>query len=169
VNWYVYALCEPDSAEIRYVGLSRNPVKRLGMHYDKPTSEKMSLWLKGLASPPVIKVLSCWADEEPARAEEKRQICARNTNGRLLNTANVEAAEPEQESFSGIGDRVFWRRRFLKMRKVDLSRRTGILESTLSHLESGRRSQIKSDDAVRLARALNTTVEYLVTGEEQSA
>jgi transcriptional regulator with XRE-family HTH domain len=46
--------------------------------------------------------------------------------------------------------------------------KTGISANTLSHYLSGRKSMPPADVAVRIARALKVTVEYLVDGTESS-
>ena len=50
----------------------------------------------------------------------------------------------------------------------ELSARTGIPKPTLSCYLSSRKTMPTADAAVKIAKALNVTVEYLVTGEEKS-
>jgi predicted GIY-YIG superfamily endonuclease len=165
---YVYALCEPSTGEIRYVGKSRNPVQRLAGHLT--STGRVGSWIATLESVPVVRVLEACETEEDALANERRFIANFNIGGRLLNIAhtrtNPEAVE--RTSFSGFGERFTLRRRELGLSNADISRATGIKQCTLSNLEHGRLGRsgfMMCDDAVRLARALNTTVEYLVTGD----
>lgn len=55
-----------------------------------------------------------------------------------------------------------------KIRSVrELARSAGIVEGTLANLwKPNRKTLPYADDAVRIAQALNTTVEYLVTGKD---
>lgn len=53
-----------------------------------------------------------------------------------------------------------------KWRRPDLARATGLNMSTLNgYFKKGKKRVPFADDAVKIARALDTTVEYLVTGE----
>jgi len=61
---------------------------------------------------------------------------------------------------------LFWAR-YKKLSKKDLPvvAATGIRSSTLSTWKS-KKKYPRADDACKIAKTLNTTVEYLVTGEE---
>jgi DNA-binding XRE family transcriptional regulator len=126
----------------------------------------MGNWLNGLKSPPIVKVL--FSSEDPSEVEksEKQLIHGLSIGGRLLNVMHVAKLVPvNQKNFSGIGERVFARRKALGLSQSDVSRLTGIAQAAISFLEGEHRSQMLSDDVVRLAKVLNTTVEFLVTGE----
>ncbi|MDR2069356.1 MAG: helix-turn-helix transcriptional regulator [Spirochaetaceae bacterium] len=49
----------------------------------------------------------------------------------------------------------------------ELAAKTGININTLNHYLSGRKSMPPADAAVKIAAALNITVEYLVTGSDR--
>ena len=49
----------------------------------------------------------------------------------------------------------------------ELSAKTGILKGTLDNYLGGRASIPPADIAVKIAKALNVSVEFLVTGEEE--
>ena len=51
------------------------------------------------------------------------------------------------------------------MKVADLSRITGLTSTVFSEWKSGK-SIPKTDKLIKIAKALNTTVEYLVTGED---
>lgn len=47
---FIYILCEPDSQEVRYLGKSDNPNKRLIQHFSRAKKNRnhLSCWLNGL-------------------------------------------------------------------------------------------------------------------------
>ena len=88
----VYALCEPDTGEVRYVGItSISPHRRLATHMSpanlarntSPSSWFRSLIERGLK--PVIKVLEEVPEEEWRSAEYKWIQCYREQGADLLN------------------------------------------------------------------------------------
>lgn len=165
-TWYVYALCEPETAEIRYVGKSKNPAARLGTHYARPTSEGMEKWLSSLASMPVVKVLSRHDTSESASKEEARVILALSIGGRLLNRTFVPKKEiPKPTTFTGLGTRVRELRKAAGISGNKLAAMVGVSQASISHTENNPDVQISAHIAVHISRVLNTTVEYLVTGE----
>lgn len=64
---FIYALLDPDILDVRYVGKSNNPKKRLGRHiynaktrYDEPDALHVERWVKKLLDKgkrPVLKIL----------------------------------------------------------------------------------------------------------------
>ncbi len=46
--WYIYALKEPSTGEVRYVGCSQYPERRLAWHLYAPTNPELVLWLTDL-------------------------------------------------------------------------------------------------------------------------
>ncbi|MBQ5878095.1 MAG: helix-turn-helix transcriptional regulator [Treponema sp.] len=57
---------------------------------------------------------------------------------------------------------------FQDMQIKELSLKTGINKNTLGNYLTGHNSIPNADSAVKIAKALNVTVEYLVTGEDSS-
>lgn len=54
---FIYALVDPITGEIRYIGKSNNPKKRLSQHLcDRVKSHKTS-WLKSLDRPPILEII----------------------------------------------------------------------------------------------------------------
>ena len=51
------------------------------------------------------------------------------------------------------------------MRLRDLAESAGLPKNTIWTIETGRRQNPQAETMIPIARALNTTVEYLVTGE----
>lgn len=162
---HVYALCEPSTGEFRYIGRSQNPAARLGYHYKNTVSDAMDRWLASLQSPPVVKILSSHDAVEDSAAEELRVIAALGIGGRLLNIVGIVKPIRKPEQFAGIGKRYTECRDRADLTNADVHRLTGINQATLSNLQRSRRTQMKSDDLIRLCRAIGTTAEYLVTGE----
>lgn len=166
MTWSVYALCEPATGEIRYVGMSKHPARRLAWHYDNPSSDKMKGWLSGLVSPPVVRVLSSHESQILAAAEERKVIGALSIGGRLLNVAHIQRPRVEKrQEFTGLGERLKACCKTKGITITELSRRTGVCQPSLSDLANGVRHSFHASSAVLVARALGTTVEYLVTGE----
>lgn len=64
------------------------------------------------------------------------------------------------------GLRVKKLRKALDWTQQELADKTGIGQSTIGQIESGRNKSIKPDKLLKLAEALNTTTEYLVNGTQ---
>lgn len=45
---FIYALCEPDTGEIRYIGKADDPDKRLGQHLTDKSGNHRTNWIKSL-------------------------------------------------------------------------------------------------------------------------
>jgi transcriptional regulator with XRE-family HTH domain len=76
---------------------------------------------------------------------------------------------PLPARFSGLAERAFSLRNVAKLSQEQLAARMGVGRPIVTHIESGRSKHIHAQTAVLLARALGTTVEYLVTGEQGAA
>lgn len=58
MTWYIYALIDPRTREVRYIGKSVDPLRRLDCHLDdKDSSLRKSRWLKKLGERPILKIL----------------------------------------------------------------------------------------------------------------
>ncbi len=69
---------------------------------------------------------------------------------------------------STVGDRIRRRRTELGWTQDQLAQKAGISKSFLSDLENSKRS-VSADNLLDIARALNLTLDYLMTGEETEA
>jgi y4mF family transcriptional regulator len=66
---------------------------------------------------------------------------------------------------STVGDRIKKRRTELGWTQEQLAQKAGISKSFLSELENGKRS-VSADNLLDIARVLNLSLDYLMTGEE---
>lgn len=95
---YIYALRDPDTDDIHYVGQSSNPAARLQGHMRNPAT-KLEPWLAKLAvqgRKPVIQILE---ETTSMDADEKEQFWIRHMAQRgcsLLNSLLLPAPEPRQ-------------------------------------------------------------------------
>lgn len=76
---YVYGLTDPDTGEIRYIGLSNDPIRRYKQHMDDARGycEGKAEWLKGLrlqGREPGLKLLDECPNVEAARIVESAWI-----------------------------------------------------------------------------------------------
>lgn len=65
-----------------------------------------------------------------------------------------------------LGERLVALRRAAGLSQGDVSRRTGIAQQYLSLLETGKNDNLGGAHALRLARALGTTADYLLGGDD---
>lgn len=89
--YYVYALCEPGTEDVRYIGISIHPKARLrehmGQYYYWRDSYKLG-WIKKLkdaGQKPSLLILDSCVGWEAARIKEKQYYDQYN-NGNLLNS-----------------------------------------------------------------------------------
>lgn len=69
----IYALLEPDTRRIRYVGATGDPVQRLRVHWSSRLTDKKApvvQWIKTLAQKPELHILQEVSDEVAHDAEE---------------------------------------------------------------------------------------------------
>ena len=96
-NGVVYALCEPDTDEIRYIGATKqSPKDRLKAHIYGQTSKSVSEWISGLQNNdklPDVKVLSEVSLSELA-GEERRYVDTHWETCDLLNTNRRPSYSP---------------------------------------------------------------------------
>ena len=68
-----------------------------------------------------------------------------------------------------LGSRITARREQLGLDQLDLATRSGVKQSTLSELESGKSKSISGLNLARLCRELRLTPEYLIGGGREAA
>lgn len=90
---FIYALCEPETRTIRYIGKAKNPTQRLKQHCwpSKPSNNHLGYWLRSLRRQSklptliVLKEVLCVEWEE----WERRYIrCARALGFNLVNSTD---------------------------------------------------------------------------------
>ncbi len=85
---YIYALSDPDTGEVRYVGKTEDPRKRLGEHLSSPTNDDMRAWLDALKAhgqQPVMEILEVVTDGNWAQREARQIWRFRQMGYDLLN------------------------------------------------------------------------------------
>lgn len=172
MTWYVYALCEPSDGKIRYVGKSKNPAQRLEAHRSKSASSaNVRSWIESLGGDPQLEILQELPDETAALVAEQKTIARLRASGvKLLNALRAASGASTQRRarFSGFGDRVLARRLELNIGQNELGELVEFSQGGLSRIECGHRPYVSAETAVLLARALDVSVEWLVTGEERA-
>jgi len=170
VKFYVYALIDPRDESIRYVGKSSNPARRLATHMSRAAAPAMRSWI-ALIGRPTVRILEELADETAALLAEQAWITEIGATYALLNVAHdADAAAVEsleETSFHGFGSRCVVRRKSLGLTQRELARRACVSQPALSAAECCETTRLGTDAAVRIARALGCSVEWLVTGEER--
>lgn len=87
----IYALCDPNTGDIRYIGQSKNSAKRLKQHMRdaKRRSTPVYLWINALAAKRLVPVVKVLEITENGNEAEQRQIELSRTRGdQLLNVAD---------------------------------------------------------------------------------
>lgn len=167
MTFYVYALLRPGTEAIRYVGKSSNPAKRLASHMSQSAAPAVRDWVREIGFPE-LRILSSHESEAAALLDEQAWIRKLHSGGLLLNS--MVALDPQlakAEGFSGFGARCAARRKQLRMTQLRLATAIGMLPSGLCRIESADRPGVSAETAVRIARELDCSVEWLVTGEER--
>lgn len=85
----IYALCEPETGEVRYIGKTVAPIRtRLTQHVStasKGQRTHLHCWIRSLASRPTIKVIETVPCEEDSTAEMRVIAECRSKGFRLTN------------------------------------------------------------------------------------
>jgi hypothetical protein len=107
---YIYALCDPKTLEVRYVGKSNTPHKRLSFHLNKKslsTDNAKNFWLRGLLTKgvrPILVVLQMVTGDRWAEAERAWIVTFRMVGAHLTNTSDggegVLPPTPETPSYT---------------------------------------------------------------------
>ncbi|GAB4477533.1 MAG: hypothetical protein Kow00124_20840 [Anaerolineae bacterium] len=85
---YIYALSDPDTGEVRYVGKTEDPRKRLGEHLSSPTNDDMRAWLdtlKARGQQPAMEILEVVTDGSWVQREARQIWRFRQMGYDLLN------------------------------------------------------------------------------------
>lgn len=95
---YIYALCDPDTKEPRYVGLTSNLTQRFWQHIKRKDGGKKHEWLDEIGQLPYMVILEVVSEKECLGAESQwiktlHDMGAALTNG--INTASFLMAYPE--------------------------------------------------------------------------
>lgn len=90
----IYALCDPQTRLIRYVGRSSQPQERYRQHLregrDTRRQYRKCRWIRSLSAPPILRILA-WVEPETAVEAEGYWIRRLTRGGcRLVNTGTPE-------------------------------------------------------------------------------
>lgn len=167
MTWYVYALCEPVTKEVRYIGKSADPKTRLVAHMSDEASAPMREWMRAIRFKPELKILEERSTEDEALAAEKHLI-EEHWSGRLLNSysrAGMEQSVRKPPRWPGFGDRLRAFRKAKGLTTTQLESMTGIRCGSISNMERRCDCLVTAESAMLLARAMGISVETLITGE----
>jgi hypothetical protein len=98
-NFQLYYLCHPDTDEVRYVGITKNGLKkRLSQHLNKPSNDNIALWfteLRGNGKKPIIKeIKNCVSYEDLLISEYEEIKKLKDNNFNLLNVLDGGLVNP---------------------------------------------------------------------------
>lgn len=154
---YIYALCEPVSGEVRYIGKSANPVARLANHR-AGGCKKVVAWIAQLAADglaPKLCVLEAVQPGQDASARERLAIGRHCAGGaRLLNSDGTAAGRgPRARALapSNQGAAEFTKLT-ATLTQSQIASSIGVAQSNVSHWMSGR----QLPDGVARARLEDT-------------
>lgn len=86
---FIYALCDPDTMEIRYIGKANNMQRRFASHLQeaKRKSRPVQCWIWSLVQSGRKPVMTMLEESQDWAEAERRQIAKHKVCGRLLNLA----------------------------------------------------------------------------------
>ncbi len=82
---YIYVLSHPETGEIRYVGLTRYPSRRLRQYRYRGHTNHLNNWLRSLPGDPTLRVIARVTEENGSEAERFWIACFRLAGKRLIN------------------------------------------------------------------------------------
>lgn len=166
---YVYGLKADPESPVKYIGKSVQPTVRLADHLSSRAAKRVRAWMDTLPCEPTLVILEKCDSESEALLAEKKWIAHYRADGyELLNRATARPESPRLPQWTGFGSRVRLMREKRGLSATVLARRCGIWRPNLSRIEHGLTPNVSAETALLLARALGTTVEFLVTGEPAS-
>ena len=162
---YVYSLSDPDGF-VRYIGKSKDPVRRLAGHVSTRASKSVRAWVLSLGVEPKLSIVGRFESNAEAALVEREEIA--RLRSQLLNCQRYLDIRhvTRRQKFFGFGSRCAMRRVGLGKNQNEVSQQCGFAVGMLSRIESGDTKYVSAETAVILARALETSVEWLVTGDE---
>lgn len=86
---FIYALTEPDSGVVRYVGKSSNPHGRVASHMAKSAARAVRNWIESLGCRPGLVILHRVDPGCDADTEERRYIEHFREHGQIVNDGRV--------------------------------------------------------------------------------
>lgn len=166
MTWFVYALRQPGTDEIRYIGKSDDPVSRARAHMSDRSSEAMREWMRSIRYRPVLDILEEHPTEDLALQAEERLV-SEHWSGRLLNSFSQAGVKPGKKRvrFEGFGFRLHETRKSKGLTMQQLQEMTGIGQSAISKIERSNSAAVEAATAHLLAKALGVTTDWLITGE----
>jgi DNA-binding XRE family transcriptional regulator len=174
---HIYALRDPRTAEVRYVGRSSNPLGRLASHRHSTGAPRVRDWYRsverdGLAPELVIlHTVPSGVDADPWEEHyigEMLGLGHRLLNGRLTHSlasprgGGVGNGDPENAR--RLGSRCRGARVAMGISQALLAARVGVRPHVLSWIENGRIAAIEAATAEKLATALDVSLDWLVMG-----
>jgi plasmid maintenance system antidote protein VapI len=167
---YVYALSEPGRPEcVRYIGQSTNPVGRLRAHISKHAAPAVLKWIGSLKYQPHLEILAKVDNETEALLRERDEIVSHLKAGHdLLNERSrspLVELKPTKAHPTDLGRNIAGERVALGITQAKLARDAKVAQAFISQLETGARKSLDAYIALRIAKVLGVTVEFLLTGE----
>lgn len=168
---YIYALRDPRTNSVCYIGQSQNPQVRLHFHKQVQDGTPKSLWLQEVVTQgyePMIEILEViddnsasireryWIEEMLSKGEPLTNVChASRHTAKSNNVSNMTGIKV-------MGKRVLERRQLAGLTSVALANLTGTSAAQISRVERNQRLGVSAVLIGSIAQATSTNVEYLL-------
>lgn len=184
---FVYALCEPDTGAVRYIGITTSPKTRLQGHISECKRAKLSalpkvVWLRQVLASgqvPTLHVLQQCTAEDWAQAERRWIQHFREAGAQLTNVApggwgHSPASDGHTRAFRGpatakrgilLPHLTAWRESQL-LSTLELSKLSNVGWSPIKRAEQG--APIQLSNARKLAQALGISPHQLLSAPEST-